>query len=163
MIDVTECPIWTPLQYEWEYYSVKTKSHTLKYELAISMNNHRILWVNGPYKGSVHDSKIIRDKFLKALTTNERAIADKGYIGVPGIIAPFKPARSPEQKQFNLNHYTVRQSIERCNKRVKQFMCFRQKWRIRGLLGFKMHKWAFYVVCYITQLQFLEKPLTRKK
>lgn len=162
MIDVTECPIWTPLHYEWEYYSVKKATHTVKYEIALSMTKHRILWVNGPYKGSVHDSKIAKDKFIPKLLSTERAIGDKGYIGVPSMIVPYKPARSPEQKQFNLNHYTVRQSIERCNKRIKQFKCFQQQWRVRGKTGLLFHKWAFYIVCYLTQLQFLENPLTKK-
>ena len=79
MIDVTECPIWEPQYYEWEYYSTKNKFHALKYEVAISMTSHQIIWINGPYKGSVHDMKIARDKFLKQLQATERALADKGY------------------------------------------------------------------------------------
>jgi len=163
MVDVTECPIWNPLMNEWEYYSVKSQCHTLKYELAISMRTHRILWVSGPFKGSVHDLRIARSNFVNVLGSSQRALADKGYIGDFHFIVPFKPPRGDKQKAFNLNHYTVRQSIERMNKRLKHFSCLRQKWRLRGPRGILLHKLAFFFICYVTQLTLEERPLTRRK
>jgi hypothetical protein len=160
--DFTECPIWQPTLYEWEYYSPKMKTHTLKYELAISMKDHKIVWINGPYKGSVHDSTIVREKFLAILEDNETALTDKGYIGVPQMACPFKPCMTEQHKAFNLKHYSIRQSVERANSRVKQFACLKRPWRMRGSKAFSYHKMAFYVCSYLTQLQFIEKPLTRK-
>jgi hypothetical protein len=162
MIDVTECPIWTPSTYEWEYYSMKKKQHTLKYEVALSMKDHNIIWVNGPFKGSVHDSKICKNRFVKKLASDETAIGDKAYIGILGLVAPYKPALSREQKDFNLSHYKVRQAIERCNKRLKQFRILRDCWRMYQNKVAIFHKMVFYVICYVTQLAFIQNPLTKK-
>jgi hypothetical protein len=156
-VDVTECPIWQPKLYEWEYYSPKDKAHTLKYEVCVDLGRiKKIIWVNGPYKGSVHDLKIARDKLLKNMKEGERAMGDKGYIGEFKIIAPFKPATTEAEKKFNLNHYTIRQDIERINKRLKIFSVLQQPWRSHDLA---LHKIVFYVVAYLTQLNLQLNPL----
>lgn len=160
MVDVTECAIWEPGLYEWEYFSPKKQTHTLKYELCLSMKEHKIVWVNGPYKGSVNDLTIARDKLTHALA-NEKGMGDKAYIGDIHFIAPYKPARDHEQRLFNKHHYTVRQSIERLNKRLKHFECLKRTWRMRGDEGMLLHKWSFYFICYMTQIDFNTSPLTQ--
>ena len=160
MIDVTECEICEPQHYEWEYFSVKHQQHSLKYEIALSMDE-RIIWVNGPFKGSANDLTIARSEFVRQLPDNERALADLGYLGDWHFIVPYKPARDHEQRIFNLHHYTLRQSIERVNKRVKQFNCLKNLWRLRGEEGFFLHKCAFHTICYLTQLSFEEQPLSQ--
>jgi len=107
ILDVTECRIQSPLHYEWEYYSVKEKKHTLKYEVAITLSK--------------------------------------------------PPARGHEQRIFNKNHYSVRQAIERCNKRLKQFHCLKNTWRH----DIDQHPYIFALICYITQLNFIYQPLTK--
>lgn len=162
MVDGTECEIWAPSQYEWEYYSVKAKTHTLKYEVAISMKPHNIIWVSGPFKGSVHDATVCRSGFVQQLSSIETALGDKGYLGVQKLVCPFKPAVGRDQKDFNLMHYKVRQAIERCNKQLKQFSILRDVWRFYQKNSAGIHKIVFYDICYITQLTFIESPLTKK-
>lgn len=162
IIDVTECPIWAGVEFEWEYYSTKSKLHSLKYELAISITTQKIIWVNGPYKGSTHDLTIARDKLTHQLGKKEKALADKAYIGDWHFITPYKPAVGEQQETFNYNHAAIRQSIERLNRRIKQFHCFVHPWRLKGPSRLTLHKYAFYFVSYITQLELIIHPLTNK-
>jgi len=160
ILDVTECRIECPIFYEWEYYSVKEKKHTLKYEVAITLKKpHLIVWVNGPFKGSTHDKTISDNGIGIALEiSKEKCLADKGYIGSSYCIYPYKPPRGHQQRMFNKYHYKVRQSIERCFKRVKQFHCLKNTWRH----SIQQHPIIFAVTCYITQLNLYSHPLTKK-
>ena len=142
---------------EWEYYSVKSKCHTLKYELAVTMDGSNIIWINGPYKGSVHDLKIARDKLCDHMKEGEKGLADKGYIGDIHFLCPFKPARTESETKFNSKHYSIRQIIERINARLKKFQCLKQIWRS----DLNKHFLVFYCVCYIVQIQLHESPLTK--
>ena len=156
MIDTTECPVYRPTLYEWEYFSVKHQMHSLKYELAISMTSNQIVWLNGPYKGGTHDLEVAREKLLKQLRPGEKVMGDKGYVGEARILAPFKPPRNDEEKLFNVNHYKVRQSVERMNRRLKIFGCLTSVW----CHELELHKIAFYVVTNVTQVEFHTHPLT---
>ena len=55
IVDVTECPIERPFLNEWEFFSGKKRRHTLKYEIAVHIQTGRIVWIAGPFRGSVHD------------------------------------------------------------------------------------------------------------
>jgi hypothetical protein len=159
MLDVTECEIQSPTLYEWEYYSSKSKTHTLKYEVGISMKTHKIVWINGPYKGSIHDLSIARDKVYSQMKIEEKALCDKGYIGGEKSICPFKPAKTDAQKQFNLKHYSVRQSVERTNLRFKKFNVLNSVWKGKD---FSIHAYLFKAIAIIIQLDFQDHPLTKQ-
>jgi len=133
--------------------------HTLSYEIAISISSpHEIVWVNGPFKGSTHDLTIAKSNIIHQMLPGEKALGDLGYIGHHNFVCPYKPARSQEQKLFNRNHYAIRQSIERLNKRLKLFNCLKTKWR----QSFELHKCAFYLITYITQIVITNyEPLTK--
>lgn len=92
------------------------------------MKSQKIIWVNGPYKGAVHDLTIARDKLTRQLGRREKAWGDPAYIGDSHFITPYKPPKG-EQKTFNYNLAAVRQNIERLNRRIKQYNCFVNKWR----------------------------------
>lgn len=123
------------------------------------MKSHKIVWLNGPYKGSVHDLTIARDKVTKKMNNNEKALADKGYIGEEKFCCPIKRRNlTPQEMAFNTMHYQVRQSIERLNGRIKGFKCFQSPWRNRN---YHLHKVAFFVVVGLIQLDMPFHPLTQ--
>lgn len=154
IVDVTRVKISNPVLHAWEYYSVKDGFPALKYEVAISLRN-KIIWVNGPYKGAVSDIEVARDRLCFAMEINERALADKGYIGSGHFYCPHRGACTPDQKRENAKHNSVRQSIERCNKRIKNFeICSRYRDRC-----FEFHGKCFNVVCRILNMAFCDNPL----
>lgn len=118
---------------------------------------HLIVWVNGPYRGSVHDLKIAKKLLVKKMKRGEMALADKGYVGHEKFLCPLKPPKNKEESLFNAKHYRVRQAIERLNKRLKHFSCLRQKWR----QALWLHEFVFHVIAYITQIDLLYHPLTK--
>lgn len=159
IVDTTECEIETPSLYEWEFYSGKSKQHSLKYEVAIDVQGSKILWVNGPYKGSIHDVTIFRDKLVKELKVGEVVLADKGYVGESSCCCPFKPPKNPDQIFFNSKHYKVRQVIERLFSRFKHFNIISQKFRNKS--NYEQHKVAFYCIASIIQIDLMFHPLNK--
>lgn len=154
MLDVTECPKLAPPA-EWEYFSPKKQTHTLKYEMGFNMTASKIVWVNGPFKGTVHDVTIARSTIIHQMLPEERALADKAYIGDMHFLCPFKPPRTILEKEFNTKHYQVRQSIERLNRRFKKWNCLSTPWRHDVC----HHHFAFYVIASITQIDLLIHPI----
>jgi len=71
---------------------------------------------------------IARSHLIHILGTEEKALGDKAYVGNSHFIAPYRPAITEDQKEWNKYHQ-VRQKIERVIKRVKQFGCVREVWR----------------------------------
>lgn len=156
-MDVTECPIEAVIA-EWLYYSVKKSRHTLKYEIACSMVDSTIIWINGPFPGSTHDLTIARAAFIRRLGIQEKALADKAYVGDMHFIPPYRPARTNAERVWNRQHHQVRQKIERLIKRVKQFCILKETWRH----DLDLHHIVFTVCCNITNICLLNEPLDRK-
>jgi len=155
ILDCTECAIVEPSDIEWEYYSKKKQCHTVKYELGISMTTHQIIWIHGPFKGSVHDMKIFHLLLDDMIGRDgEMAMGDKGYIGACRVLTPFKPPRNHSERLFNKKHYAIRSDVERTIKRIKVFNILKSKFR--HSLG--KHKIIFHVCSYITNLSFIYHP-----
>jgi len=121
LVDCTECPILEPTISEWEYWSVKKGKHTVKYELGLSLGREQFIWVNGPFKGTVHDFRIWGIDLVHKLVDNERPLGDKGYFGSEKVISLFKPPKTHFEREFNRSHCVVRSQIERSIKRLKVF------------------------------------------
>jgi hypothetical protein len=139
---------------------VKKQHHTVKYELVcfLPAESSQIIWINGPYKGSIHDITIAHDQLLDHLLEGECLLGDKGYVGDSHFVTPFKPAVSHEQCCFNKEVYTHRQSIERIIKRIKIFRSVKDVWQH----DVELHKFVFHVVAQITNINLIEKPLTKQ-
>ena len=149
MVDTTACPIETPLIDEGSYYYFKTKGHALKYEIVVSVEPSRILWVNGPFRASIHD--LSRNFLLQNINSHELFIADKAYVGERNFITPFKQAHSIEQIEWNKMHHELQRRVEWINRRVKIFRCLKEKWRH----DLSKHQQVFSLVCQITNLVLL--------
>jgi hypothetical protein len=142
---------------EWEYYSGKKQRHTLKYELAVHIETGDIVWMNGPFPGSMHDLTIARSGFVHQLLQNEQALGDKAYIGCDHFIAPCKPPRTPEQHRFNAILHRRRALIEQVNKRIKHYNVFRHDWRH----DLSLHGIAFRVVVNIVAMCLMIQPIKK--
>ena len=95
LVDVTECTIQRPKNYEIqkEYYSGKKKKHTIKVQIIMNEKNKKIVSVCFD-KGSVHDFKIFKDT-TEELPKYLHFIADSGY---QGILDYFENSITPKKK-----------------------------------------------------------------
>jgi hypothetical protein len=64
--------------------SVKKKHAAAKYELGITVHHARCCYMNGPYKGGVHDLEMFRqgpvkEKLQELAKMGKKAIVDRGY------------------------------------------------------------------------------------
>lgn len=156
-MDCTECPIASPVNEPWAYYSPKKATHTLKYEIGLHMKEDIIVWISASYKGSVHDLTIAKDGLCKNMKPGEKALGDKGYVGHKNFLAPFKSPKTPEQKQFNKSHYKVRARIEMLNRRFKTWGCLKVAWRH----SLEYHSLVFKLIGYIIQYDLKVRPLIK--
>jgi hypothetical protein len=99
-----ECPIQRPLDniIQRQYYSGKSRRHTIKYEIGIQFITGKIVWLAGGVPGSVHDLSMVRESgLIELLLPQEMILADLGYIGEDCFLHPFKPAITEEEKKCN--------------------------------------------------------------
>ena len=95
----------------------------------------KIIWVKGPYKGAPSDIRIASEALVPALRQRgEKMLADKGYLGERDVlVCPIKEyANIPltqHDRSFNRKLKSIRQIIERVNKRLKHFNAISHVWR----------------------------------
>jgi hypothetical protein len=131
--DVTECCIKQPMDFWLQQlcYSGKMKQHTVKYEMAVNIHNGSIVWLAGPFHGSIHDVDMTRSLgILNHLLLHERLLGDKGYIGEGDHrITPFQQPQTEEERAFNREVYRYRIIVENTYLRLKTFNCLKHSWR----------------------------------
>ena len=83
-VDGIDCKIWEPkhptLNQDKQYYSKKFNHAGVKYELGIDVNSAKLAWINGPFKASVNDKTIFKQRLSNKLKPGKLAVADRGYI-----------------------------------------------------------------------------------
>jgi len=112
--------------------------------------------MNGPFLASVHDKKIFEDdrvdengepRGLKhKLRPGMRAIADKGYRGMPDKASCPNSRDTPEVRKFKGR---ARARQEAFNRKIKTFRCLEDKFRHAQ----KKHHLVFEAVVVICQYQ----------
>ncbi|KAI2500860.1 hypothetical protein MHU86_13580 [Fragilaria crotonensis] len=128
-------------------YSHKFNQAGFAYELALSLTDNSLVWMNGPFLGSKHDVTIFRDDGLKVNTTlGKKGIADQGYRGEKAILCTPNSHDSTELRNFKSR---ARARHETFNSRIKNFACLDQRFRH----GMEKHKICFEAVCVIVQYQ----------
>lgn len=84
-VDGTHCRIQEPKHptrsKNPESYSHKFHQAGLAYELALSVWDDRLVWMNFPFKASVPDIKIFRSGLKGMIPMGKKVIADNGYRG----------------------------------------------------------------------------------
>ena len=76
-VDGVHCPIDEPTHEEWDqnkkYYSHKTNSAALDYEVVISVYEQKCVFINGPFPAGTNDISVFRQKLKdKLLKTREQ-------------------------------------------------------------------------------------------
>ena len=134
-------------------YSYKIKKPALRYEVAISLWEDRIVWVNGPYlPGEFNDLQIFRHSLIHMLEPNERVIADKIYRAE----APEKVICDGMIGDYDLDILKRAEGRhENLNRRLKQFSCLSDPFRGRNKDAAtkpRDHAKMFNAVCVIVQV-----------
>lgn len=119
-VDGTHCWVHEPNHPEFsqdsEYYSHKYNKAGLCYELAMSLKESRLIWMNGPFKAGESDLQIFRNQGLrdKLRSMGKKGIADGGYhaeedfdvLSCPNnidsaVVKKFKRRALKRQEKFN--------------------------------------------------------------
>jgi len=143
IVDATESPAQRPKDKDErrDYYSGKTKRHTMKHEIVATFNR-RIIRVSNMYPGKVHDKMIIdTEGTIKEIPETLNIIGDLGYNGIQKeqplrkiIIPPKKPRGSSLsliQKLIRKLISRKRISIEHTIGDLKKFNIIKQIFRGR--------------------------------
>jgi len=109
------------------YYSFKYKSSGCSYEIGIRVHDGKCVWLNGPFKSSMHDFNIFKNHGLRDKIPNgKRVIADSGYGGLPEVISTPNSFDSVEVAKMKSR---ARCRHETFNGRLKNFGCLRLGFR----------------------------------
>jgi hypothetical protein len=54
-----------------------------KQEIAISVFENRVVWINGPFPANKHDLTIFQEELKKKIPPSRRAIGDRAYAHAP--------------------------------------------------------------------------------
>ena len=118
----------------------------VKYEIGLSIFESKIQWINGPYKGSVHDITIFRDKLKAKMPEGKIGIVDRGYQGEAGLLAVPNDKDPKPLRNFKSR---ARCRHEALNGRIGKFKCLYEPFRH----GWDKHKIALEAVCVAVQYQ----------
>ena len=108
--------IFEPSPFSGKWFSHKFRSAGLRYEIAVSIERGRLVWVNGPYPcGKFPDVCIFRHRMKIVLANNEKVLVHNGY---PDSRC-FKS--SDVSHEYMDIHNEIRARHEAINRRLKQF------------------------------------------
>lgn len=129
-----------------KYYSHKFKQAGLTYELALSVYEDKLLWMNGSFPAGTNDITVFRKGLKAMIPPGKRVIADGGYAGEPEIISTPNSYDSKDLAKFKSR---VRLRQETFNKRIKIFKCLDERFRH----GIAKHESCFEAICVVVQYQ----------
>ena len=131
-----------------KYYSHKFKQAGLNYEIAISIFESKLVWVNGPFKASEHDIAVFRKHggLKDKIPAGKMGIGDKGYRGERGILSTPNSHDPVELRKFKSRAWSRHETF---NGRLKNFKCLDHRFRH----GIHKHQIVFEAVCVIVQYQ----------
>jgi len=151
-VDGVHCRVNEPKHPEYpknhKMYSHKFKTAGLNYEVAISLWESKVVWVNGPFEASVGDLTIFRktNGLESIIPAGCLATADQGYRGDSDKLS-LPCSLDPEGVRRFKSRARARQ--ESFNARLKQFKCLSQAFRHH----LSKHKCCFEAVAVICQYQ----------
>jgi DDE superfamily endonuclease len=101
----------------------KFQSAGLAYEIGLSLTSNDIVWINRPFKASVGDLTIFKDRGLADMMgPNQKVVADRGYLGA-GPVYEEKLAIRNQQDSIEIREFKKRARArhENLNARMKMF------------------------------------------
>lgn len=143
---------------------ILTNAHPLL--VATQIKTGKIVWINGPFAGSVNDKTIFRDRlFERATLDHATGLADKGYIcaefeqvlAYPTSGGVLRRPLAREEEAVNRCIATVRIHIERLMGLLKVWDILKDPWRGER----SDHVTVFEVICRLTNLRLTALPLIR--
>jgi len=148
-----------------KWFDHKSKSSGLTYEFAVSLKKSALIWINGPFPASRHDSTVFRggrkdtkkedwdhDALYWKMPKGTKGIGDSGYVGIENIII-YREEHSLEFKEF-MGRAKNRQ--ETLHSRLKSFNVLKSRFRHGQGTQSKMayHKICVEAVCVMVQYSF---------
>jgi len=150
-VDGTDFRIWEPkhptLPIDKGMMSHKFKHAALKYEIAISVQQSKVCFFSGPYRGGEHDLEIFRKALKNKIKDGKKVIADGGYATSrtdERMLSLPNPLDSRQLKNFKSRS---RLRLETFNGRLKKYEVLNQTFRH----GIEKHRLAFEAVLVTCQ------------
>lgn len=127
-----------------KFYSHKSNGPGVNYELAVSVWENKLVWMNGPFVASKNDQGVFNSALRQKMHPSKLAIVDKGYAKKSRQLCKPTSRDSDALRKFKSR---ARARHESFNKRIKDFNCLKHKFRH----GFHKHQHCFEAVCVICQ------------
>jgi hypothetical protein len=134
--------------YDTAYFSHKSKSAGLAYEIALLVHHSRCVWMNGPFPAGKNDLSMFREGLAAKIPEGMKVIADKGY-NARDVVDIISTPNSHDSKKVSEYKSRARARQETFNARLKNFGVLEQRFRH----DLEKHKIAFEAVAVICQYQ----------
>jgi len=151
-VDGTHCPIQEPRTDPGpHWFSHKLHRAGLAYELAVSIDDGHLVWINGPFPASTHDLTIFRlpGGLQSIMPAGKKGIADRGYSNEASL-STRNPLDATPLREFK-NRSRARH--ETFNGRIKDFSVLTQAFRHGGNDLFGRHGSVFDACCVLIQYE----------
>lgn len=146
-VDGVDVSIFEPVPFDRKWYSHKSNTPALRYEVAVSIEKGEIVWINGPFPaGESNDLQIFRRGLKYILDLEEVMVADKGYPDASALLGTDVCIC-----QRNLDR-SIRARHESLNGRLKSFHVLSQRYRH----DLSKHSICFFAICKIVQFSISE-------
>lgn len=130
--------------------SHKFNHGAVKYEIAMAIFSSKCVWVNGPFRGGMHDLVMFREGLKQKVAPNKLVIADRGYqTSQPEESAILSIPDDMDCAELSNFKSRARLRHETFNGRLKFFNCLNETFRH----AHDKHKFVFEAVVVIVQYQ----------
>jgi hypothetical protein len=156
-VDGIHCTIVEPRQFpSSKWYSHKSHGPALAYEIAIAVQDNKIVHIHGPFPAGVPDLTIYRSPggLKSKIPDGKLATADRGYRGEPALRLP-NDRDSELAKSFKKRSQARHETF---NSRLKSFKILSTRFRHshngrkqQGVTCHDNHKAVFEAVCVLLQ------------
>lgn len=135
-----------------KYYSHKSNSPALSYEVALSIYQSNIIHINGPFRAGTRDLTIFRNQLQHKIPPGSKAIADNGYHAddLRECIA-FQNSHAPKAVRKLMQRARARH--ETLYTRMKTFKVLAERFRCKHADRDVRHKTCFEAVAVVQQFQ----------
>lgn len=156
-VDGIHCRVQEPWPFDPQMWSHKTNGPALMYEIAVSIFNGRICWINGSFKAAYSDKDVfVNEGLAEALEGDWECVeADAGYRSKDTKLKELNALynRIVTKGMYHTREDGHQKSIKRAchetaNSRIKSFGIMDT--RFRSSLG--KHSVCFFAVCVLVQL-----------
>jgi hypothetical protein len=156
-VDGVHCTISEPRQIpSSKWYSHKTHGPGLAYEIAIAVQENKVVHIHGPFPAGVPDLTIFRSPggLKSKMAEGKHATADRGYRGEPALRTP-NDRDTETTRKFKKRSQARHESF---NSRLKSFKILSTRFRHshngrkgQGETCHDNHKAVFEAVCVLLQ------------